>query len=77
MKNAFYFYFKSFFVLKVLKFLSYFFHHVEKRLDYKDKVNSKIFDVTFWESNNFNTHIAQYIKKYMQSENKILPVNRI
>ena len=46
MKNAFYFYFKSFFILKVLKFLSYFFPHVEKRLDYKGKVNSKIFGVT-------------------------------
>ena len=77
MKNAFYFNFKSFFVLNVLKFLSYFFAHVEKRLDYKGKVNSKIYDVTFWEANNFNTHIVQYLKKYMQLENKILSVNRI
>ena len=26
-------------------------------------VNFKIYDVTYWETNNYNTHIAQYLKK--------------
>ena len=35
------------------------FHHVEKRLDLKDKVNFRIDDVTAWLTNNCNTHIAR------------------
>ena len=31
--------------------------------DKKDKVNFKIYRVTGWETNNFNTHIAQYLQK--------------
>ena len=27
------------------------------------KVNLKIYDVINWETNNYNTHIAQYLKK--------------
>ena len=41
MKNAFYFILKSLFVLKIFKFFSRHFGHVEKRPDLKDKVNSK------------------------------------
>ena len=33
MKNAFYFTLKAFFILKIFKFLSWLFGHVEKRLD--------------------------------------------
>ena len=36
---------------------------LEKRLDLKDKVNFKIHDVTTWLTNNYNTHIAQYLTK--------------
>ena len=32
----------------------------KKRLDQKDKVNFKFYDVTTWLSNNYNTHFAQY-----------------
>ena len=39
------------------------FGHVEKRLDQKDNVNFKIYDVTAWLINNCNTHIDQYLKK--------------
>ena len=50
MKNAFYFIFKSSFgsqdVLEIQK----------KRLDLKDKVNCKTYDVTAWSTNNYNTH---------------------
>ena len=35
-----------------------FFGHGEKRLDKKAKVYSKIYDVTNWETNSYNTHIA-------------------
>ena len=35
----------------------------KKRLDEKDEVNIKIYDVTTWLTNNCNTHIAQYFKK--------------
>ena len=46
MQHAFYFTLKALFVLKTFKFLFSIFGHVEKRLDYKDKVNFKIYDVT-------------------------------
>ena len=38
------------------------FGHVEKQLDKKAKVNFKTYDVTNWEINNYNIHIAQYPK---------------
>ena len=62
-KNAFYSTSKALFVLKIFKFLSSLFGHVAKRLDKKDKINFKFYDVTAWLSNNCNTHIAQYLKK--------------
>ena len=61
MKNAFYFTSKALFVLSS-KFLSWLFGHVTKRLDKKDKVNIKFYDVTAWLANNCNTHIAQYLE---------------
>ena len=50
MKNAFYFTLKSLFVLKIFKFLSWLFGHVEKLVDYKYKINFKVYDVTTWET---------------------------
>ena len=35
------------------------------------KINLTIFDVTTRLTNNHNTHIAQYIMKYMQLDNEI------
>ena len=49
------------------------FAHVEKQLDQKDKVNLKIYDVTSWETNSCNTHIAQYLKKCCPISQEILP----
>ena len=63
MKNAFYFTSKALFVLKIFRFLSSLLGHVPKRLDKKDKVNFKFYDVTEWLTNNYNTHIAQYLEK--------------
>ena len=61
MKNAFYFILNALFVLKIFKFLSWLFRHVEKRLDQKDKANFEIYDVTAWLTKNYNTYIAQYL----------------
>ena len=62
-KNALYFTSKALFVLKILKFLCWLFDHVAKRLDKKDKVHLKFYEVTIWLTNNGNTHIAQYLDK--------------
>ena len=48
MRNAFYFKSKALFVLKIFKFLFWLFGHVSKRLDKKDKVHFKFYDVTAW-----------------------------
>ena len=56
--------FETFFsFLRFLKFCPYFLDHVGKRLDKKAKGYFKIYDVTDWTANNFNTHNAQYLKK--------------
>ena len=60
MKNAFYFTSKALFVLNMFKFLSGLFGHVAKRLDSKDQVNFKFYDLAAWLTNNCNTRIAQY-----------------
>ena len=63
MKNALSFTSKALFVLKIFKFLSRLFGHVAKQLDWKDKVNCKIHDITAWLTNNCNTQIAKCIEK--------------
>ena len=63
MKNAFYFTSKVLLLLKIFKFLSWLFGHAAKRVDKKDKVNFKFYDVTAWLTNHRNTHIVQYFKK--------------
>ena len=39
------------------------FGHVERRLDKKAKIHFEIYDVTEWETNYYNTNIAQYRNK--------------
>ena len=58
-----YFTLKVLFALKIFKFLFWLFGHVEKRLDYKDKLNFKTCDVTTCLTNNCNAHIDLYLKK--------------
>ena len=77
MKNAFYFTSKALFILKIFKFLSWLFGHVAKRLDKKDKVNFKFYDVTVWLTNNCKTHIVQCLEKQRQSGNEIWSINRM
>ena len=54
---------KTLFTLGKFTFLSWLFGYVEKRLDKKAKIKFKICDVTDWTSNNYNTYIAEYLKK--------------
>ena len=76
-KNAFYLTLKTFFVFKIFTFLSWIFGYVVKtssleRYDYFQNVN-----VTTWLTNNGNSYIAQYLKKYRQPDNEIWSVSRI
>ena len=63
MKNSFYFVLKTLFDLRYLYFCPDLFGHVGKWFDQKAKIKFKIHDVTGWETNNYNTHIAQYLRK--------------
>ena len=63
MKNVFYFILEALLVLNMFKFLSWFFGHIEKTAWLEDKVNFKIHDVTICVTNNYNTHISQYLTK--------------
>ena len=58
MTNVF-FMLKALFVLEIFTLLSWRFGYVEKWPDNKIKVNSKIYDVTDWTTNNCDTHVAQ------------------
>ena len=53
---------KLFLFLRCLNFCPDFFGYVEKWLDKKDLVNFEISDIINWETNNSNTHIAQFPK---------------
>ena len=67
MKNVFYIISNALFFLEVFKLWSWFLGHVTKRLDKKGKVNFKFYDVTAWLTSNCNTHIAQYLEKWVMS----------
>ena len=49
--------------LRCLNFCPGYFDHVEKQFKKKAKVNFKIYDFKNWKTNNYNTYIAQYLKK--------------
>ena len=51
-KNGFYFIIKALFILKVFKFLSLIFGHVEKQFDKETKFNFELYGVTDWKKNN-------------------------
>ena len=72
-KNAFYFILKSLTVFNIFKFLPLLFWSCTKTA----KVNFNIYDVINWETNNYNTHIGQYLKREQESVNEIWPGNRI
>ena len=47
------------------------------RLDQKDKLNFKIYDVNAWLTNYYHAHIARYLTKYRQADSKIWSGNKI
>ena len=63
MKYVFYFTLKLFFFLIYVNFYPGFFGHERKRFNKESKFNLKIYVVIYWEKNNYNTHVAQYLKK--------------
>ena len=60
---CFLFHVRSFFVFEIFTFLSWHFGYIEKRLHKKAMVKFKIYYVTDWTTNNYSTHIVQYLKK--------------
>ena len=77
MKDAFCFMFKALSALEIFKFLSRRFVYVGKRYDKKVLVNFKIYDVTDWITDNYNTHIIQYLKNLNHLGNETWSVNKI
>ena len=63
MRNGFYFMLKALFILEIFTLLSWLFGYVEKRLNKKVVINFKVYDITDWTKNNYNTYIAQYLTK--------------
>ena len=59
----FYLLLKALVVLEIFTFLSCLFGYVEKGLDKKAMVIFKVYDVTDWTANDYNTNIAQYLIK--------------
>ena len=75
-RNSFYFTSKALSFLKIFKFLSWLFGHVAKRLDKKDQVNFKFYNVTAWLTNNCPIHI-QYTFCPIFQEVSIRPWNLV
>ena len=73
MKNT--FYFKSKALLEIFTFLSRFFDYIEKRVDKKATVNFKIYDVTGWATNNYNTQLAS-ISRNKRNQTQIWSINK-
>ena len=74
MKNAFYFVLIALFVLKIFKFLSWVFGHVEKLAWLERYVSFEIYDVTAWSTNNYNTPILFNISR-IKGNQVIWPLN--
>ena len=54
---------KALFIFEIFTFLSRLSGYVEKGLDKKPMVSFKIYVVTDWTTNDYNTHITKYLKK--------------
>ena len=68
---------KYLFVLEIFSFLSWVFGYVEKRLDEKAMGLCQNLWRHRLDKNNYNTHIAQYLKKQRQSDNEIFSINMV
>ena len=71
MKTAFCLILKALFVLEIFIFSPWIFGYVEKHLDQKAEINFKIYDAVDWTTNNYNTNVAQYLKKWNWPANRI------
>ena len=60
---------KDLFFLEIFTLLYRFFGHVEILLDKKTML--KVYDVKGCPTNNYNTHITQYLRKYRQPDNEV------
>ena len=60
MENAFKYILKALFVAKIFRLLSW---HMKKRLDKKDRVNFRIYDVTNWMKQTITIHILPNISR--------------
>ena len=71
------------FIIKLFSFPRYFnfcpdfLHHVGIWLNKRAKINFKTYAVIYWETNNYNKRIAQYLKNSKQSGNKIYLAQRM
>ena len=61
-KNAFYLMSKTLFFFDIFKGLSWLVGYVQKQFDCIAKNSLKIYDVIDCTTNNYNTHITQYLK---------------
>ena len=57
--------------MRYLHYLFRIFGYVEKWLDKKAMGNFKIYDITDWTTNDDNTYIVQYLKKYREPDIEI------
>ena len=69
-KNTFYFMFKAHFILEIFAFWSWLLGYVEKLLGKKTLVNSEIYDLTDWTTNNYNRHITNILRSKGNQEMK-------
>ena len=76
MKSAFYFMLKALFVLEIFTFFVLTFFYRKWSLK-KAMVIFKIYDITEWTTNNYNTHIVHYLKKQWKADNDIWSANGI
>ena len=68
---------KAPFVLEIFTFFSWSPDYEEKQLNKKFKVDFKVYDVTDWTTNIYNTCIFQYLKKQRQSDKEIWAISKI
>ena len=76
-KHAFYFVLKTLLIFGIFTSLSWNFIYLRKWRDKKAMVKFKIYNVTDWTADSYNTQILQCLKKYWQPHYEIGPVNRI
>ena len=76
MKNAFCFILKALSVLKIFRFLSWLVGHIEKTAWLQRSVNFKVYGVTTWLTNNYNTRIVQYLTKNREPDKEIWSFHR-